>query len=433
MMPADIVKNAKDSSDNNSLFAIRNVKFFLFVLFFGLFAFGAGLALGANGYQVTPAGLKVRLDRSTPPDKKDLDFSLFWRVWDMVKNSYFDNSKISETDMFFGAIKGMVSAVGDPYTVFLTPDENKIVREDLSGNFEGIGIQIGFKGSQLAVIAPLPDSPAEAAGIRAGDIIAVIKDKEKNIDRGTVGMSLPDAVQLIRGKAGSVVTLTLIRDGEKSPIIVDVVRKTINVPSVTLDFIGPEKNIAHIKVLKFGGETLSEWGQAILNIQTKQGLEGIIVDLRNNPGGYLQGAVDLGSEFLQEGQIVVVEEYANGSKNEFFVEKSGKLNREKLVVLVNDGSASASEILAGALRDIKKTPIVGTVTFGKGTVQEAKELESGTGLHITVARWLTPSGFWVNGNGLSPDYEVEDNPETIEDEQLSKAVEVLKNINSLTR
>lgn len=405
---------------------------FVALLFVAVFAFGVGYSLGVGGYKAEVNGIKVNISRDLPSDKKELDFSLFWQVWDTVKESYFDTKKINDANLVWGAIKGMVAAVGDPYTVFLTPDEQRVTQEDLSGNFEGIGIQIGYIGTQLAVIAPLPGSPSEEVGIKAGDIIVGIKDEARGVERGTVGISLPEAVQLIRGKAGSKVTLSLLREGQDEPLIMEVTRQEIKVPSVTLKFVGEGGTIAHLKIHKFGEETFNEWGEAVLEIQKKQNLAGIIVDVRNNPGGYLQGAVDLGSEFLEKGDVVVVEEYANGSKDEFFVEETGKLSREKIVVLINGGSASASEILAGALRDIKKTPIVGETSFGKGTVQDVKVLAGGTGLHITVARWLTPSGYWVDGNGLTPDIELPDNPETEEDEQLTRAIEVVNNFSSLS-
>src|SRR3989344_1280542 len=401
-------------------------------LLVAVFAFAVGYAAGVDGYKATAQGFKVNISREIPPEQKDLDFNLFWQVWDTLEESYFDHSKIKDANLVLGAIKGMVAAVGDPYTAFLTPDEQRVTQEDLSGNFEGIGIQIGFIGTQLAVVAPLPNSPAEEAGIVAGDIIVGIKDEAKGVERGTVGITLPEAVQLIRWEAGSKITLSLLREGAEAPVVADVVRKEIAVPSVALEFVGEGERIAHLRVLKFGGETLAEWNEAVLEIQKKADLTGIIVDVRNNPGGYLLGAVDLGSEFLENGDTVVVEEYANGGKNEFFVERAGKLTRDKVVVLINGGSASASEILAGALRDIKETPLVGETSFGKGTVQDAKELEGGTGLHITVAKWLTPSGVWVNEGALKPDYEVEDNPETPEDEQLTKAIEVINNFSSLS-
>lgn len=365
----------------------------------------------------------VKIDRNLPASEADLDFSLFWNIWDTIDTSYFDKTKLDDEARVYGAIKGMVSAIGDPYTVFLTPPENKVTQEDLKGNFGGVGIQIGFKGTNLAVIAPLKDSPAERAGIKAGDLIAGIKDEAKEIERGTQGITLPEAVQTIRGEIGSKITLSLIREGENAPIIVDVVRDTIDVPSIVHSFVGENESIAYIQVLKFGGETKFEWDEAVLEALKKDDLDGVIVDVRNNPGGYLQGAIDLGNEFLDVGEVVVVEESGNGERHEFKTENIGRLTRDKVVILVNGGSASASEIMAGALRDNIGAPIIGETTFGKGTIQEPKQLAGGMGLHITIARWLTPSGYWVHDQGLVPDIEVEDDIETEEDEQLEAAIE----------
>ena len=382
--------------------------------------------LGFKGYQGSLAEFpKVTITRELPQDKKDLDFSLFWRVWDTINTSYFDKEKVIPANMVYGAIEGMVSALGDPYTVFLPPDKNRVVQEDLLGSFDGIGIQIGFKGNQLAVIAPLPNSPSEKAGIEAGDFIVGIKDEAKGIERGTVGISITDAVSAIRGPAGTIVTLTLLREGQEEPIVVDVVRESIDVPSVTLTFVGDDENIAQVRLLKFGGETEAEWEEAVIEILKKQSLKGIVLDLRNNPGGYLQGAVDIASEFMKTGRVVVIEERGE-QKSEYVVEKIGRFPNTPLVVLVNQGSASASEILAGALRDDKKVKLVGEKTFGKGTIQEPQQVDGGAGLHITVARWLTPSGVWVDGEGLTPDFELEDNGETDEDEQLQKGIELLQ-------
>jgi len=388
--------------------------------------FSAGYLIGFKGYQGSLAEFpKVTITRELPPDKKDLDFSLFWRVWDTINTSYFDKEKVIPANMVYGAIEGMVSALGDPYTVFLPPDKNRVVQEDLLGSFDGIGIQIGFKGNQLAVIAPLPNSPSEKAGIEAGDFIVGIKDEAKGIERGTVGISITDAVSAIRGPAGTIVTLTLLREGQEEPIVVDVVRESIDVPSVTLTFVGDDENIAQVRLLKFGGETEAEWEEAVIEILKKQSLKGIVLDLRNNPGGYLQGAVDIASEFMKTGRVVVIEERGE-QKSEYVVEKIGRFPNTPLVVLVNQGSASASEILAGALRDDKKVKLVGEKTFGKGTIQEPQQVDGGAGLHITVARWLTPSGVWVDGEGLTPDFELEDNGETDEDEQLQKGIELLQ-------
>ena len=399
----------------------------LIVLVLSSALFGGGYYLGLQGYKADVKKFpKVTITREVPVDKQELNFSLFWRVWDTLAAKYFDKAKLNPAAMVYGAIEGMVSAIGDPYTVFLEPTENKVVQEDLNGSFEGIGIQIGFKGTQLAVIAPLPNSPAEAAGVKAGDFIIGIKDEGKNIEMGTVGISLPEAVQTIRGRAGTKVTLTLLREGEVEPIVVEMVRKELNVPTLILTYVGEGGSIVHIRLLKFGGETESEWQKAVKEISRKGEVTAVILDVRNNPGGYLQGAVDVASEFLKTGLVVVSEERSDGTKNDFKVERIGQLINTPLVVLVNGGSASASEILAGAVKDARGAKLVGEKTFGKGTIQEPLQLEGGSGLHITIARWLTPSGFWVNEKGLTPDFVVEDDPDTAADEQLNKAIELLK-------
>ena len=399
----------------------------LIIIFAGIFS--AGYVLGHRGYRASFEKFpQVSISRELPEERKGLDFSLFWRVWDTLDARYFDKSKLIPSEMVYGAIRGMVAAIGDPYTIFLSPSENKVVQEDLLGSFEGVGIQIGFKGTQLAVIAPLPESPAEKAGVKAGDFIVGIRDEQKDIDRGTVGITLPEAVRAIRGKAGTTVTLTLLREGEEEPIVADIVRAPIEVPSIVLDYVGEGEKIAHIKLLKFSGETLTEWEKVVIEILKKPEITGIILDVRNNPGGFLQAAVDLASEFLENGEVVVIEEEAAGVRNEFKVEKIGRFRNQKVVVLVNGGSASASEILAGALRDNKGTIIVGEKTFGKGTIQEPQQIEGDVGLHITIAKWLTPSRVWVNEGGLVPDVEIEDNPETEEDEQLQKAIDLLQNV-----
>lgn len=406
---------------------LAGLRKFLIILLASSLLFAGGYYVGFTGYKADVTKFpKVTITREVPVDKKELNFSLFWRVWDTLAAKYFDNSKLNPSTMVYGAIKGMVSAIGDPYTVFLEPSENKVVQEDLNGIFEGVGIQIGFKGTRLTIITPLPASPAEAAGVKAGDFVIGIKDEGKNIERGTVGISLPEAVQAIRGKAGTKVTLTLLREGEVEPIVVEIVRKELNIPNLVLTYAGDGGSIAHIKILKFVGETEGEWEKAVREISRKKEVTAVILDLRNNPGGYLQSAVDTASEFLTTGTLVVSEERSDGSKTDFKVERLGLLINMPVVVLVNEGSASASEILAGALRDGRKANLVGEKTFGKGTIQEPLQLEGGSGLHITIARWITPSGYWVNEKGLEPDVTVKDDPDTSEDEQLQKAIEILQ-------
>lgn len=408
---------------NINLNFLRNLILGVFVV---SFFFSLGYLLGIRGLIASSSKFpEVSINRILPPEKEKLDFGLFWRVWDTLHEKYYDKSKLIDSEMVYGAIKGMVSAIGDPYTTYLPPAENKIFQEDLQGTFEGVGIQIGFKGNQLVVIAPLPNSPAEKKGIKAGDFIVRIKDESRGIDMATLGITLPEAVQAIRGKAGTSVKLTLVREGEQKPIEVVVVREAVNVPSVVVEYI-ESGSIAHIKILKFSKETLKEWENTIAELLLKRNLSGIILDVRNNPGGLLDDAIEIASDFLDSGRVVVIEEKGDGTRSEYRVKKLGRLKNYKLAVLLNEGSASASEILAGALKDNGKAKLIGETTFGKGTIQEPVQIEGNGGLNITIARWLTPSGFWVNDGGLKPDIEVKDNEETSEDEQLLEAVEILK-------
>ncbi len=389
------------------------------VLLFSITIFSFGYFLGGKGVFIGATSISdVTIDRVVPQNK-NVEFDLFWKVWDALEKDYFDKTKLNAQKMVYGAISGMVAAVGDPYTSFLPPDQNKIVEEDLSGSFSGVGIQIGFRGTQLAVVAPLPGSPAEKSGIRAGDFIIGIKDESKSIDTSTAGMSLSDAVSLIRGEKGSVVTLALTREESDEPLIVDITREEIEVPSVTVDFVGEGGDIAHIKLMKFSSETKAEWDKAVSTILTKN-VKGIVIDLRNNPGGYLQAAVDVAGDYLPNGSVVVIEEFSNGEKNSFKTDRIPRLANYNTMLLVNKGSASASEILSGALREKKGIELVGETTFGKGTIQEPRQINGGSSLHITTARWLTPNENWVNEKGLEPDHEVLDNIKTTEDEQLQE-------------
>ena len=398
----------------------------LIILVSGIFT--AGYVFGYQGFKANSSQYpRVTITRETPQDKGTLDFSLFWRVWDTLHANYYDKDRLIESELVYGAIRGMVAAVGDPYTIFLPPSENRVVQEDLQGSFSGVGIQIGFKGTQLAVISPLPSSPAEAAGVRAGDFIVGIIDENKAVDKGTVGITLPEAVQLIRGPAGSTITLVLVREGEEDPFEVDIRREEINVPSIVVEYPENNQSIAHVQILKFSGETIPEWEEKVVELLQRPNLDGIIIDVRNNPGGYLQAAVEFASDFLNQGDVVVIEEGGESIRNEYRVENLGRFRQGQVVVLINEGSASASEILAGAFKDNGRAQLVGQTTFGKGTIQEPQQIDNGAGLHITIARWLTPSGFWVDEGGLVPDIEIEDNPDTEEDEQLQNAISLLEN------
>lgn len=406
---------------------LRHLRNFVFILSFCVLSF-------ALGYEV--AGLKtglsdntiVRKFRGSPMDNavKAADFSKFWEVWKRLENSYVDPSKLDYTKMTWGAMQGLSQSLDDPYTQFLPPKENKQANEDLSGSFFGVGIELGYKDSTLAVVSPITKSPAEKAGVKAGDLILHIKDEKKKVDIDTRAMTLPTAVTHIRGEKNTPVTLTLFREGGAKSFEITIVRDEIIVPSVELAYVERSGNkYAHLELHKFGGRTDKEWAAKIaeiVNVKPK----GVILDLRNNPGGYLDGAVFVSSEFLANG-IVVKQEGRSGSET-YSVDRKGSLTTIPLVVLVNKGSASASEITAGAIQDNKRAKIVGEQSFGKGTVQEVQELSDGSSLHVTVAKWVLPSGRWIGKEGITPDIVVEDNLETKEiDEQLEKAIEVIGN------
>ena len=364
---------------------------------------------------------------------QQMDMSLFWRVWDEVESSFLFKDKIDETKMMYGAIKGMVAALGDPYTSFLPPKENEETKADLRGQFEGVGMQLGYIDGKLAVIAPLDDTPAYRAGVKAGDFIAAIDDED------SLRMPLPEAVEKIRGPKGTKVKLTLIRQGVPKPIEVEIIRDTITVPSVKVSFIKKNGQVmAHLKLMRFGDLTEGQWRRSVDKILTRKQqsgmrFKGVILDLRNNPGGYLNGAVFVASEFLEKG-VVVKEEGLGGVGKSLRVNRRGRLLDLPLVVVINKGSASASEIVAGALRDHKRAIVVGMNSFGKGTIQQARDIGGGAGLHVTVAKWLTPAGEWVHEKGLEPQIKVFESTDEmmdleydeIEKRYLDEAVKVLE-------
>jgi carboxyl-terminal processing protease len=363
-------------------------------------------------------------------DKKgqNIDFQLFWETWDKVQEKYVDDSKVDPQKMFYGAIKGMVATLDDPYTFFLTPDENKQSKEELGGRFEGIGAQLGLKDNKVVVIAPLKDSPAEKAGLKAGDI--VIKVDNKDIK----GQTLTQVVSKIRGPKDTKVTITIMRGAEEKTMT--ITRDQIKVSSVEVTYENSNgKSIAHLKLSQFGETTNSEWDQAVDQIsqkwQNKQ-IAGMVLDVRDNPGGYLDSAVYLASEFLERGNVVVKQETTNGTDRTYRVDHEGRLLDIPLVVLINQGSASASEILSGALRDYGRATLVGQKSFGKGSVQEALDLSNGAGLHVTIAKWILPKGDWIMGKGIEPKIKVENkvdqnNTTTAStDTQLQEAMKLIK-------
>lgn len=395
-----------------------------------------GVLLFAAGYETA----KVRLGRAGNPLIQRFlshpgneavtaaDFSKYWEVWRRLENSYVDPSKLDYAKMTWGSMKGLAQSLDDPYTQYLPPQENKQANEDLNGAFFGVGIELGYKDGTLAVVAPIADSPAERSGVRAGDLIINIKDEKKQLDTHTREMPLATAVTHIRGDKGTPVVLTLLREGVDKAFEVSIVRDEIVVPSVELAFLERNgKKYAHLQLFKFGGRTDREWLEKIAEIQ-RVGPAGVVLDLRNNPGGYLDGAVFVVGEFLERG--VVVKQEGRKSSETYNVDRKGSLTKMPLVLLINGGSASASEIVAGALQDNGRAKVVGEQSFGKGTVQEVQDLSDGSSLHVTVSKWILPSGRWIGEEGITPDFEVENVPPTgdeeDEDEQLEKAMEVLR-------
>lgn len=376
------------------------------------------------------AGKQVKVQNvKQPTEYQNIDFGQFWEVWKILEESYIEPDKIMPDEMVYGAIQGMAASLEDPYTMFLPPEEQQRSQEDLSGSFFGVGIQLGYVDNTLAVTAPLAGSPAEKAGVKAKDLIIRVKDEK--IDKETQGWTLSEAVNNIRGERGTKVTLTLLRRSENlseasKPFEVTLTRDEIVVPSAELKYLDlPNgKKAAHIILSRFGDRTDVELDEAIKSINAQSGqILGIVLDMRNNPGGYLDGAVTVASEFIEDG--VVVTQKGRTSSKDYNALGGARLAEYPVEVIVNGGSASAAEIVAGALRDRKNAKLIGEKTFGKGTVQDAVRLSSGAGLHVTVAKWILPNGDWIQETGMPVNVEVQDDPNTEVDEVIEKAKEEL--------
>lgn len=403
----------------NSFFFKYTVSYAVVVLI--LASFLGGMVLGGQQGRVETekkfVGGSVGNTEKLPEHlSKDVNFDLFWQVWDLVKKNYV-HQPVADTKLFYGALSGIVSAVEDPYTVFFDPDTAKKFQQELEGAFEGIGAELGIKNKQLTIIAPLSGTPAERAGLKAGDAILAIGDKD------TAGMALDYAVSLIRGAKGTEVNLTIWREGWEKPEDFKIVRDRIEVASVKWEM---KNDIAYIEINHFNEDTTRRFNQAIAEILPKN-TKGVILDLRNNPGGFLDGAVDIAGEWI-ENDVIVTEQIDDGQKNEERSDGLARLQNLKTVVLVNEGSASASEIVAGALQDYAKATIVGKKTFGKGSVQNLESLPDGSAVKITVAEWLTPKGRHIDKEGITPDVEVdltEEDYNANRDPQLDKAIELI--------
>jgi len=387
------------------------------VLFLSL-GFLGGVAYQQSKKVETLGGQRplINQDKGQPP----VDFSLFWEVWDLVNEKFVDKGSADTQAMVYGAIEGMIGSLDDPFTSFMEPELSQKFQEEINGEFGGVGIEIGMRDKRITVIAPLKDTPAFKAGIEAGDIIIKIDDKD------TADISLQGAVSMIRGKKGTKIRLTIFRDNDQKTF--EITRDTIKVPTVELEFIGENKSIAYIQIHTFNRLVDNEFKNAAREVLASNA-DRIVLDLRNNPGGLLDSAIYIASWFLEDKTTVTIEKFGDGKEVIFQTENIGSLKHLPVVILANEGSASASEILAGALRDNRDVKIIGEKTFGKGSVQELFNLsDTKATLKVTIAKWLTPNGTSINKNGIEPTISVDRTTDDIEnkrDPQLDRAIEVV--------
>ena len=382
--------------------------------------FFVGLKIGEKYYP--SINLVEGLENKELGKPANVDFSLFWDAWHLIQTDYVKSAELDKQKMIYGAIQGLLGSLDDPYSVFFEPIDAEKFNEDVNGSFSGVGIEIGTRKGILTVISPMEDTPAWKAGIKAGDQIIKIDGKS------TADLTTDEAVKLIRGNKGTIVILTIIHKNSDTREEIAIVRDTIVVDAVKLSFLDND-NIAHLKLLNFNENAPYEFYQAALKMQEKQP-SGMILDLRNNPGGYLEVAVDIASWFVPKNAVVVRENIKGESEEVLKASANQSFVNLPVVVLINEGSASASEILAGALRDLRNVKLVGIKSYGKGSVQEVKKLFDDSMIKLTIAEWLTPNGVSINNNGLEPDYKVE-MPEDLnsdKDPQLDKALEIIKTI-----
>lgn len=374
-------------------------KFALLVVIVGL-AYWQGYKHGRSGVVFEPKEFKIVNQKDVI---QTVDYQLLWDAVKAVQDKYIEKPPTPDK-ILYGAVKGAVESFGDPYTAFFEPTLLQSFKSDLAGEFDGIGAEIGKKDAMIVVVAPLEGMPAQRAGILAKDVIVEVNGES------TSGWSVEQAVSKIRGPRGTKVELKLFREGKSAPFDVAIIRDKIEVKSVKLEYkeveqSGVKNTFAIIRLSKFGDDTRQLMDKAVNDILIKS-VNGIILDLRNNPGGYLNTAVELASYWVEGGKLVVREEHSQGAPLEYKASGGNRLAKIPIVVLINGGSASASEILAGALQDYKIAKILGEKSFGKGSVQELIDLSGGSAVKVTVAKWVTPGGKNLNKEGLHPDIEV---------------------------
>ncbi|MBX4211424.1 MAG: S41 family peptidase [Candidatus Yanofskybacteria bacterium] len=404
-----------------------NRKLFTFIVL-GAVAIGFIGGFGFKNYQDTNVSNLIKTVINQDAGKPDtVDFGLFWQVWNSLQDKYVDKQKIDTQKLVYGAIQGMVNSVGDPYTVFFEPVTSKKFEEEISGAFSGVGMEIGKRDNTLTVISPIKDSPAFKAGIQAGDKITKINDRE------TADIPVEEAVNLIRGARGTRVTLTITPRSSNTSKTVELVRDTIKIPAVDWKLVD---KTAVLSIYSFNQNVDSEFKKAAQEI-LKSNADRIVIDLRNDPGGLLDSSINLAGYFLDKNSLVVSEDFGNGTKNDFRSTGDASLKKYPVVILLNNGSASASEILAGAIHDNRGVTLVGEKSFGKGSVQQLEKFRDGSSLKVTVAKWLTPNGVSITEKGIDVDVKVEIKTTDIEsgsiligepgkDPQLDKALEIIK-------
>jgi carboxyl-terminal processing protease len=353
---------------------------------------------------------------ATLPNDAPEDFSRVFEAWQVLKREHFQQDSLDATALSQGAVRGMLQALNDPYAVYLTQQQYKLETQEFKGSFEGIGAEVTMRNGRITVVAPIPDTPAAAAGIRPGDVILKINGES------TQGISLQEAVNKIRGPRGESVDLVIAHKDGGEPVAITVVRDSIKVKSARLRML--VGGMAHLRITSFTETTAEEVREELKKVRDFES-RGLILDVRNNPGGLLRSVVDVTSQFL-EGGLVLYEMDGHGQRKDWPVDKGGLAKEVSIVILMNEGSASGAEVLAGALVDQGRATTIGTKTFGKGSVNTLRELKDGSGMYFTIARWYTPNGTLIEGEGVAPDILVEQSEDGSEDLQLDKAIEVLE-------
>lgn len=387
---------------------------FLVLLALGV-VFDLGYATGVRGVNLGATLPVEQITNKNSGKPSDVNFSVFWEAWNKLNESYV--GKVDAKTLIQGAISGMLSATGDPYTMYLKPEDNKRFLDDISGEFSGIGVEISQIDGMPTVVSPLPDSPALKAGLKAKDVILEVDGV------ATTGMNFDEVINKIRGQEGTEVSLTILRSGQKEAQKIIVKREKIKVASVSTDVKNYQgKSYYYIKVRQFGDDTSDLFKKAANEINNGK-YDGIILDLRNDPGGYLDTAVDLSSYFVED-KVIVTEVDRSGSKKETKTTRKATLKDKKLAIIINEGSASASEILAGAMKDYKRATLIGQKSFGKGSVQVLENLSDNGAVKITIAKWQTPNGSQIDGVGIEPDVKIE-NKDASDEEYINQALQIL--------